>query len=128
MRRAIQVAAAAALVFRAALSMQAGEALPNADLNSSANVSNEMSARMRGLLMAALRKFQAPVPAAVKPPSSQIGSVRPRENDPAIIRLPEFLVRAPKLPTDVESLTADAQAKLAMDRYLGSADGLDRGF
>jgi hypothetical protein len=55
------------------------------------------------------------------------GAAAPAADSPAVVRMPAYLVRSPKLPTPDEVLTPEGRADLAMDRYLGSVDGLDRG-
>jgi hypothetical protein len=44
-----------------------------------------------------------------------------------VIQLPTFEARAPRLLTEDEVLTDKGRAELAMNRYLGPADGIDRG-
>jgi hypothetical protein len=44
-----------------------------------------------------------------------------------VIKLPTFVVRGSSLMTEDEVLTDKGMAELAMNRYLGPADGIDRG-
>jgi len=46
---------------------------------------------------------------------------------PGISLLPAFIVRDARGPTEDHILTSSARAKIAMDKYLGPSDGLDRG-
>jgi hypothetical protein len=46
---------------------------------------------------------------------------------PGITLLPAFIVRDTKIPNEDQILTSKAKAKIAMDKYLGPSDGLDRG-
>jgi hypothetical protein len=64
------------------------------------------------------------IPKYEPPPSAAAASAAP---DPNILRMPPYLVREPKLPTPAEVLTPKGIASIAMDRYLGPADSLDRG-
>lgn len=44
-----------------------------------------------------------------------------------IALLPAFIVRDTKIPNEDQILTSGAKAKVAMNKYLGPSDGLDRG-
>jgi len=46
---------------------------------------------------------------------------------PGIALLPAYIVRDAKIPDEEHILTYKGQAKIAMDKYLGPSDGLDRG-
>jgi hypothetical protein len=67
-------------------------------------------------LAATIPKFQPapPLPAADAPV------------DADVVRMPAYLVREPKLPKPSDVLTQKGVAGIAMDRYLGPADGFDR--
>jgi rhomboid family GlyGly-CTERM serine protease len=68
-------------------------------------------------LATTIPKYEPPPPVAAASPAP----------DPNALRMPPYLVRAPKLPTPEEVLTTKGLAGIAMDRYLGPADALDRG-
>jgi rhomboid family GlyGly-CTERM serine protease len=64
------------------------------------------------------------IPKYEPPPPVAAASAAP---DPNVLRMSAYLVREPKLPTPEEVLTQKGIASIAMDRYLGPADALDRG-
>gem|GEM_PF-7022278 len=47
---------------------------------------------------------------------------------PGIALLPAYIVRDAMIPNEDQIPTSKAKAKIAMDKYLGPPDGLDRGF
>jgi len=47
---------------------------------------------------------------------------------PGVMRLPDYIVREPRLPDETEILTEHGRDLAAMNKYLGPSDGLDRGY
>jgi hypothetical protein len=73
-----------------------------------------------------LPKYQPPQPAApaAKPAAPAPGAAKPASD---ITSMPAFIVRDVKIPTAEKIMTYKARTKVAMDKYLGPSDGLDRG-
>lgn len=88
------------------------------------------SAHMTDVLLSAARERVTIAGGAPKEPGGAGSDDRPRINDvvPAntIVRLPPYIVRQDKLPDAEEVLTEPELAKVAMRRYLGDEQGLDR--
>jgi hypothetical protein len=88
------------------------------------------SCRLSMMVAAGLPKFD---PKQASGSNSGQTEVRPSKAIPAlaqpdgVIRLPTFAVHASRLLTEDEVLTDKGRAELAMNRYLGPADGIDRG-
>lgn len=85
-----------------------------------------MSPQMRAVLKATLPNQGTFVPAPPKP-ATELVSFHP-ETDTSIIRLPKYIVNEARTPTAKEATSPQGLAAMAMDKYLGSKDGLDRGF
>ena len=84
---------------------------------------------MAAMLAAATKKIEpakpgsdAPVGVGVRLPLAE------RESAASIVRLPQYVVREPTVPPPTEVMTQRELTRMAMDHYLGSVDGLDRGF
>ena len=95
-----------------------------------------VSPRVAGLLSAALPKY-TPAPATDKPALAETSAAVPTRlstvDRPApangIVRLPDFVVRdrkPAKLPEPEEVMSRRDLEKIAMQRYLGDEQGLDR--
>lgn len=113
-------------VFFGRSAMGAAEAVPTVEpVESAAAPKREraISPRMAALLTAATPKFEAPKPAEAKP--AAVARDKPANE---IIRLPDYIVREPLLPTSQQVMTRKAIESYAMNRYLGPENGLDRGF
>jgi hypothetical protein len=52
---------------------------------------------------------------------------KPAGSQEGVTAMPAFTVRESKIPTEERILSYKGSAKVAMDRYLGPADGFDRG-
>lgn len=65
---------------------------------------------------------QAPSP---KPPAQPVAGL---ETDPGVAALPRYIVKEGKLPTPEQVMSRRAIEEVAMNRYLGPKDGLDRGY
>jgi hypothetical protein len=87
-----------------------------------------VSPHTAAVLAAGLPKFEAAKPAEKKTGTAQ--NPRSEDDKPAngIVRLPNYIVRESKLPTPLEVMTRKELENYAMNRYLGPADGFDRGF
>jgi hypothetical protein len=84
-----------------------------------------VSAHLAEVLAAARPAFKPPAEATVTPTPPPENSLPPRAND--IVRLPQMVVREPKLPNETEVLTPKGLAEREMKHYFGPRDGLDRG-
>ena len=82
-----------------------------------------ISPRMAALLAATGPKYDATKSA--EPAPAPLVRDKPANG---IVRLPDYIVREPKLPTAEQVMTHKAIAQLAMNKYLGPSDGFDRGF
>ena len=83
-----------------------------------------ISPRSAALLTAAMPKFEPVTAVAPEPfPSRPAGDDIPTNG---VIRLPNYIVREPKLPTANE-VDRGELARRAMEQYLGPENGLDRG-
>lgn len=85
------------------------------------------SPRIKGLISAAVPKYEPP-----KPPE-ETAAVRSRlvvADQPAnqIPRLPAYIVKERRLPNPEEVLSVREQEKYAMEHFLGDERGIDRGF
>ena len=101
---------------------------PEAERASEPKHERAISPHTAAMLAATRPKFEP-----VKPAKNNDGAAQkpPVEEDrPAngIIRLPNYVVRDSKLPTPSEVMTRKELERYAMNRYLGPADGFDRGF
>jgi hypothetical protein len=76
-------------------------------------------------VLAAARPAFKPAAATVTPTATPDNSLPPRAND--IVRLPQMVVREPKLPNEAEVLTPKGLAEREMKHYFGPRDGFDRG-
>ena len=87
-----------------------------------------ISARTAQLIRASLPKY-APAPAA-EPGAAAAAPAAHDADRPAngIVRLPDYIVREPRLPTAEQVMTRRALEQYAMKKYLGPEDGFDRGF
>lgn len=83
-----------------------------------------ISPRSAALLKAAMPKFEPVAAVAPEPPPRRPASRDVPTN--GVIRLPNYIVREPKLPTWKEVEKAEV-ARRAMEQYLGPENGLDRG-
>jgi hypothetical protein len=70
---------------------------------------------------------RVPVPASTSPLLKTVAAPGDAV-DPNIVQLPRFIVRENQLPGAEEVLTDTGRAQLAMERYLGPENALDRGF
>lgn len=84
-----------------------------------------VSPRVAELLAAVSPKYEPPAALVVtaSPPTPAIPRVTPANK---IVRLPVYIVREPKVPKTEEVLTRKVVEKIAMQRYLGEEDGLNR--
>jgi hypothetical protein len=87
-----------------------------------------ISAHMAEVLAAKLPPYDPTKREAPKPAESSPVLTDTAPTDPNIVQLPKVIINEGRLPTPEEILTEAALAEIAMNRYLGSKDGLDRGF
>jgi hypothetical protein len=91
-----------------------------------ANGPRSTSSHISSMIAAGLPKYDpftsAPGAAAGKSPDGG-----PIGTTPGIMSLPAFIVRDARVPNGDQILTAKGRAEIAMNKYLGPADGLDRG-
>jgi hypothetical protein len=128
MPRVVQPAFAAMLISMAAVSTPAEETAPKGDSKLPPNSTRLVSPHMAAALAAAVPKFDSVQPTAPPPEPAKGENKTPSSDDPSIVHLPKFIVNEAKLPKADEVMTEKAVAAAAMDRYLGSKDGFDRGF
>ena len=86
-----------------------------------------VSSHVAELLAAATPKFSVAKPRDQAPHSdgqAEAGAEKPANG---IVRLPQYVVREPRLPTRQEIMTRAELERHAMNRYLGPEDGFDRG-
>jgi hypothetical protein len=76
-------------------------------------------------ISAGLPRYQPAQPAAAS--AKPAPAVAPGKTASDITSMPAFIVRDVKIPTEEKILTYKARTKIAMDKYLGPSDGLDRG-
>lgn len=103
-----------------------------------AGATRPVSAEVAAMLDAAMPQYApAPPPAstAPSPPAVLVAAGTSPLAAPAnaapygpTILLPRFVVREDRLPTPMEVMTPEELANYAMNKYLGSPDGLDRAF
>jgi hypothetical protein len=85
------------------------------------------SSHISAMIAAGLPKYD-PSPKAIKTATAGTSpEERAIQATTGIISLPAFVVRDAKVPNEDQILTAQGRAKIAMDKYLGPSDGLDRG-
>jgi hypothetical protein len=56
-----------------------------------------------------------------------VAGQKPDQPTAGITSMSEFIVRDTKIPSEDQVLTYEAKAEIAMNKYLGPSDGLDRG-
>jgi hypothetical protein len=78
-------------------------------------------------IAAGLPRFNAPPKAANVVAAGTKADGRASPATPGTELMPAFVVRDDKLPDEEQILTYKGRAKIAMDKYLGPSDGLDRG-
>jgi hypothetical protein len=81
------------------------------------------SSYMAAAISSVLPKFD-PTPLAA---AASKASTTPGKPTPGVTLMKAYVVRDVKIPTDEVIMTPKARAKVAMDKYLGPSDGLDRG-
>lgn len=86
-----------------------------------------LSPRLSAALAEKLPKFTAPAAGAARQaaPGRLPDDPAPRNS---ILRLPDYIVREPRVPDEEAVLTEKGRSAVAMNRYLGPSDGFDRGF
>ena len=86
-----------------------------------------VSSRSARLISASLPKYETkPDGEAGDKPAATIPRVLDRPAN-GIVRLPDYIVREPKLPNAEQVLSRKGLADYAMKKYLGPSDGFDRG-
>jgi hypothetical protein len=82
-----------------------------------------LSPKVAGMLAAVAPKYEPPAD-----PEDGVPAVTSSPELPAnrIVRLPQYLVRAPRVPTADEVMTRSEREKFAMQRFLGDETSLDR--
>ncbi|HUR60457.1 MAG TPA: hypothetical protein VM029_22230 [Opitutaceae bacterium] len=85
-----------------------------------------ISPHVRAILRANTPSYQ-PVSAASAASEAPADKTAP-DNDPGVVRMPKYFVQESKLPKPADVMTRRALEEMAMNKYLGSRDGLDRGF
>ncbi len=83
-----------------------------------------LSRRLSAELASSLPKFD-PAAAQTAAAKGRLPRDQPRNG---ILRLPDYIVREPKVPNETEVLTEKGKDAVAMNTYLGPSDGFDRGF
>jgi len=128
MPRPVRLLLSATLTLAAAVSADAGDSPAKSTATVPLPPTQPISSRTRALLKAATPRFD---PSLAAPPSATgdtAVSNADAENDPSVVRLPNYIVSEDRLPDATEVMTRKALAEVAMNKYLGSKDGLDRGF
>jgi hypothetical protein len=128
MPRAVQPAFAAMLISMAAVSARAEETAPKNDSKFPPKSTRLVSSHMAAALASVAPRFDSLPPTAPPLEPDKSDDKTPADDDSSIVHLPKFIVNEAKLPKASEVMTDKAVAEAAMDRYLGSKDGLDRGF
>ncbi len=97
------------------------------DARADAPAPRAVSAHTAELLTIATRRLEAKQTPATSAPvaPSRIATDRPANE---IVRLPNYIVREPKLPQREDVLVDAELAQIGMNRYIGLVDGLDRGW
>ena len=83
-----------------------------------------LSKRLSSELAATLPKYDP----AVANRSAEPGRLPRDQPRNGILRLPDYIVREPKVPDEKQVLTEKGKDIAAMNTYLGPSDGFDRGF
>ncbi|MBS0662600.1 MAG: hypothetical protein JSR48_05005 [Verrucomicrobia bacterium] len=83
-----------------------------------------LSKRLSAELTATLPKYD---PAVANRAETKVRLLREQPRN-GILRLPDYIVREPRVPDQREMLTEKGRDAVAMNTYLGPSDGLDRGF
>jgi len=85
------------------------------------------SSHVSAMIAAGLPKYD-PSPTAIKTATPGTSSEEKAiQATTGIMSLPAFVVRDAKVPNEDQIPTAQGRAKIAMDKYIGPSDGLDRG-
>lgn len=84
------------------------------------------SSYITAAISSGLPKYRPPQLAAPQA-NAAIAAGAPAKPGADITSMPAFIVRDVKIPTDGKIMTYKARTKVAMDKYLGPSDGLDRG-
>jgi hypothetical protein len=92
-----------------------------------------ISPYLRRVLNDASARVAPPPPSASDASAESAARQRVALEDPdllgkPVVRLPEYHVREPKLPSPQEVMTRKALEQYAMNKYLGDERGFDRGF
>lgn len=82
-----------------------------------------LSPKVAGMLAAVAPKYEPPAGAEGSVPAVTSSPELPANR---IVRLPQYLVRAPRVPTADEVMTRSEREKFAMQRFLGDETSLDR--
>jgi hypothetical protein len=84
-----------------------------------------VSPRVAEMLAATMPKFEpaAEAPRVTESPPPIAGPDKPANG---LVRLPSYIVREPKLPPPDEVMTKREREKIAMQKYLGDENGLER--
>jgi len=107
---------------RVGLSLWAGAVAFGADGPTPTPV--DVSALIRAGLPAYVPK---PTPTPGKATAPAAPADRDPATDPSVVRMSPYVTRERRLPPDESFLTKTGRADYAMDRYMGSATGLNRG-
>ena len=81
-----------------------------------------VSPRVAALLAASMPKYDGP-----KPGEAKLATGARDKPANGIVRLPDYIVREPRLPTPEQVMTQKAVEQFAMNQYLDPKDGFDRG-
>jgi len=85
-----------------------------------------ISPRLSAVITAPLPKYESAADGRTSRGAGRLAPEdRPKNN---IVRLPDYIVREPRLPDDAEVLADQGRGIIAMRQYLGDSDGLFRGY
>jgi hypothetical protein len=97
-----------------------------ADEESRAERRRPISPRTAEMLSAAMPKFEPIASSEVTDQRAGLRAKSPDQPANGLVRLPQYIVREPKLPAPHEVMTRSAREKFAMQKYLGDENGLER--
>lgn len=83
---------------------------------------------MRARITEVALRYEAALPKAAPAAALAPSGESQAPADPSVVTMPNYVVQESKLPKASEVMSDRAVAEFAMNRYLGSKDGLDRGF
>lgn len=86
-----------------------------------------ISPRIAEVLRATLPSYDDAVRQQTAPPKAPPNPIVALETDPGVASLPTYVVNEGRLPTAAQVMSRRAIEEVAMNRYLGPKDGLDRG-